>query len=105
MVFTQTFTSITARKIFFYTLCYREGDDLGVACYNEVERLIDEYGVVDEYGRTTSLENPINYGFEVYIEGELVTGLMREPEATFLITEGEYSNTQVTTTGELIYEY
>lgn len=50
--------------------CSRGPDDLGIACYNEGGKLLDEHGISD--GEYTMLPNPINYGFEVYIEGSLV---------------------------------
>lgn len=50
--------------------CYRSPDDLGIACYNEGVKLLQKYGISDGIYRV--LSNPINYGFEVYIEGALV---------------------------------
>jgi hypothetical protein len=51
------------------------------------------------------LENPINYGFEVYIEGALVTRLIYESGIWLQTTEGEYNYVLVTLTGALVYEY
>lgn len=91
----------------FYKYCYRAGDDLGVACYNEIVRLIDEYGAqADSMGYIHTVQNPINYGFEVYVEGALATRLQKEYETIHLVfSEGEYSYIIVSRTGELIYEF
>lgn len=83
--------------------CYRYADELGLACYNEVVRLIEEYGTqIDEH--YIELDNPINYGFEVYVEGSIVTKLSRELGAYFLYTNGEYALTGIDTSGALNYE-
>lgn len=83
--------------------CYRAADELGVACYKEVVRLLEKYGTqVNEYYKY--LDNPINYGFEVYIEGTIVSGISREYSTYTLITDGEYYVTIIPSDGSLIYE-
>lgn len=84
--------------------CYRDGDELGVACYNEVVRLLEEYGtqINEQY---IELDNPINYGFEVYVEGSIVTKLSYEYGNHFLYTNGEYKSTLINTSGYLSCEY
>lgn len=82
--------------------CYRAGDELGVACYNEVVRLLEEYGtqINEQY---IELDNPINYGFEVYVEGSIVTKLSFNNGNYLLITNGEYAFTIISPSGELSY--
>lgn len=94
-------------ETFLSKFCYRASDDLGVACYNEIVRLIDEYGVQgDSLGNTHVVQNPINYGFEVYVEGALVTSILNESGTIFInFSEEEYSFTRVSGAGELVYEY
>lgn len=85
--------------------CTRASDDLGVACYNEMVRLIDEYGALDSAGLSYSVQNPINYGFEVYVEGALVTVIQKEYGSYVLYTwDGEYNYATVRDTGELYWE-
>lgn len=86
--------------------CHRAGDELGVACYNEMVRLIDEYGAqAGGMGYIHTVQNPINYGFEVYVEGALATRLQKEHGNIYLVfSEGEYTYIIVTQTGELICE-
>ena len=83
--------------------CYRAADELGVACYKEMVRLLEKYGTqVSEYYKY--LDNPINYGFEVYIEGTIVSRIDRDWGNYNLITDGEYNNTIIISDGSLIYE-
>lgn len=84
--------------------CSRGEDELGLACYNEMVRLLEEYGT-----QTTEtyreLDNPINYGFEVYVEGSIVTELILDFGNYFLRTNGEYGFTLITASGGLSCEY
>lgn len=57
-------------------------------------------------GNTHVVQNPINYGFEVYVEGALVTSILNESGTIFInFSEEEYSFTRVSGAGELVYEY
>lgn len=84
--------------------CYRDGDELGVACYNEMERLLEEYGTQTEVFYA-ELNNPINYGFEVYIEDSLVTKLTHEYGSLYMYTNGVYATVYIMPSGDLNYEY
>ena len=90
-------------EFFMITTCYRNADELGLACFNEVFRLIEEYGI-----QTTTtireLKNPINYGFEVYIEGSIVTAIRKEDSMYIMDTEGSYPFVRIVYDGTLIYE-
>ena len=90
----------------FWGITYyeRAPDELGIACYNEVVRLLELYG--DRYSASfIELFNPQQYGFNVTIEEEVVVGLSYESGAYFLFTYGEYSPTRVEHDGTLFYEY
>ena len=90
-------------EVFLTYNCYRAADELGVACYKEVVRLLEKYGTQENtYYRY--LDNPINYGFEVYIEGTIVSRISREYGTYGLITDGEYYVTIIVSDGSLIYE-
>lgn len=87
----------------FYIYCYRAPDSLGQQCYEKAQELIGKYGIND--GFSISLTNPIDYGFEVYIEGELCTGIYRDTVGTtFLRTDGAYDFTQIVNGGTIQYE-
>ncbi len=60
--------------------CYRAPDDLGIACYNEGVELVKKYGISDGIYRV--LSNPINYGFEVYVEGALVNQIAQSDDSS-----------------------
>lgn len=83
--------------------CYRAADELGVACYKEVVRLLEKYGT-QESKDYKYLDNPINYGFEVYIEGTIVSRIERGLGNCYLCTDGEYDFTIIVPDGSLIYE-
>lgn len=87
-----------------FITCERYADELGAACYNEAARLLEEYGtrITATYA---GLDNPINYGFEVYIEDSLVTKLSLEYNTIFLHTNGEYAYTRIDASGYLVSEY
>lgn len=87
---------------FIYVYCYRAPDLLGQQCYEKTQELIGKYGIYD--GSAALLTNPIDYGFEVYIEGELCTGIYKEVGAIFLITDGAYAYTQIVKDGTIQYE-
>lgn len=89
--------------VFFTYNCYRAADELGVACYKEVVRLLEKYGTQDS-SFFRYLDNPINYGFEVYIEGTIVSRISSEYGACSLITDGEYYSTVILSDGSLTYE-
>lgn len=84
--------------------CYRSSDDLGIACYNEGVKLLKEHGILDEIYRV--LSNPINYGFEVYIEGALVNqiGQSHDGSSGLDIYYGEDSAT-IHQNGSIQYVY
>ena len=90
-------------EVFFTYNCYRADDELGVACYKEVVRLLEKYGT-QESSFFSYLDNPINYGFEVYIEGTIVSRIFREYGTYSLITDGEYYSTVILSDGSLTYE-
>jgi hypothetical protein len=87
----------------FYICCYRAPDSLGQQCYENAQELTEKYGIND--GSATFLTNPIDYGFEVYIEGELCTGIyIYNVGELFLITDGAYAYTQILHNGKIQYE-
>lgn len=87
----------------FYINCYRAPDSLGQQCYEKAQGLTEKYGIYD--GNSTLLTNPIDYGFEVYIEGELCTGIYIDyAGGLFLITDGAYAYTQIFNNGTIQYE-
>ena len=90
-------------EVFLTYNCYRAADELGVACYKEVVRLLEKYGTQEgTYWRY--LDNPINYGFEVYIEGTIVSRITEEYGNYSLNTDGEYYSTRIFSDGSLLYE-
>lgn len=84
--------------------CYRASDDLGIACYNEGVKLLKEHGISDGY--YWWLSNPINYGFEVYIEGALVNqiGQSHDGSSGLEIYYGE-DNATIYSNGSIRYVY
>ena len=86
-----------------YSHCYRAPDSLGQQCYEKVQELLGKYGIYN--GFSTILTNPIDYGFEVYIEGELCTGLYTDSGSIYLITDGKYEFTQILNDGTIQWEY
>lgn len=83
--------------------CYRSPDDLGIACYNEGIKLLQKYGI--SYGVYKELENPINYGFEVYIEGEIVNEIgQNEGDSSFELYYGE-NWARMDQDGSIYYSY
>lgn len=90
-------------EVFMMYNCYRAADELGVACYKEVVRLLEEYGT-QESTNYKYLDNPINHGFEVYIEGELVTRLSWFDGLFYLHADGEYYNNIISSGGSLTFE-
>lgn len=83
--------------------CYRAPDLLGQQCHEKAQELLGKYGINGGY--YILLTNPIDYGFEVYIEGELCTGIHREIDSSmFLITDGAYNFTHISGDGTIQYE-
>lgn len=86
--------------------CTRNPDDLGIACYNEGVKLLKEHGISDGYYRW--LSNPINYGFEVYIEGALVYQIAQSQLDDLSSLEAQYGEEGIATihsNGLIMYEY
>lgn len=87
---------------FFGAVCYRAPDSLGQQCYEKAQELIEKYGIGDDDYR--SLTNPIDYGFEVYIEGELCISIAMNLGEITLETSGTYDFTGILNNGELQFE-
>ena len=103
--FTAYFYFDYCEDVFFMKFCERAPDALGVACYNEVVRLIDLYGVpVTDNETIIIVEDPQQYGFNVTLEGEEVVGIEKDYGAYFFITNGEYSYSRVEFDGTILYE-
>lgn len=86
----------------FWFNCYRAPDSLGRQCYEKARELIEKYGIGDEY--VSYLTNPIDYGFEVYIEGNLCTSIYMDYELITLNTDGAYDSNKILNNGELQFE-
>ena len=87
----------------FYIYCYRAPDSLGQQCYEKAQELIEKYGI--GYDGSSSLTNPIDYGFEVYIEGELCISIyMDHIGQIYFVTGGAYDYTLISNGGILQYE-
>lgn len=87
---------------FFGAVCYRAPDSLGQQCYEKAQELIEKYGIGDD--DYSSLTNPIDYGFEVYIEGELCININMNLGEISLQTSGTYDFTEIRNNGELQFE-
>lgn len=103
--FTADFYFDYCEDLGFYKYCERAPDALGVACYNEMVRLIDKYGVKDAVvEEIIVVENPRQYGFNVTVENEDVCQITKEWGNLFLGTNGGYLYTVVLSDGTLYRE-
>lgn len=82
--------------------CERAADALSLECYEIGKALVEKYGEDD--GIVNILTNPLDYGFEVYIEGVLSTKISMEYGALFFFSETEYMG-GINPDGTLIKEY
>lgn len=87
-----------------YIQCYRAPDELGIALFNEMVRLLEKYGQ-KENANFFTLSNPQQYGFNVTIEGGGVTEIIYD-HGGYGLYYGEFNDyVMVWSDGTLRYEY
>lgn len=83
--------------------CERAADALSLECYEIGKALVEKYGEEAGYNLMV-LTNPLDYGFEVYIEGALSIKISVEYGTLFFMSETEYMG-GIYRDGTLINEY
>lgn len=68
-----------------FSICYIEANELGIECYNQMIAILDKYAVSYPNAYEYVIA-PINYGFNVTVEGELVSTLFREGDEIYMST-------------------